>query len=116
MLRYGHDFAQFREPYLSNLDHFAETYWKPISQEITERSLFSADALMVRGGEISQWYTDNLQKLVDARGGIMGLSGELRIATTLILVKIAVMIRLAKYKYGAPIPDDIVGPLRQAGG
>jgi len=112
MLKYGRDFAQFREPYLSNLDGFANINWKSVNQEITERNLFSADALMMRGGELAPRSPGTLKKLVERRGGIKGCPRELGITATLILVKVAVMIRLAKYKYGAPIPDDIVAPLQ----
>jgi hypothetical protein len=111
MLKYGRDFAPLREPYLKNLDGFVDVSWRMVNEEITEHSLFSADALMMRGGEIAQSYTDLLQKHVDRRGGIMGCPRELQSAAVMALVKTAVMIRLAKYKYGAPISNEIVGPL-----
>ena len=67
---------------------------------------------MMRGGELAQEYANDLQKFVDRRGGLTGCPIQLRIVATHILIRIAVMIRLAKFKYGAPISDEIVGPLQ----
>jgi hypothetical protein len=112
MVKYGRDLAPLREPYLKHLDGFVDMCWRMINEEITEHKLFSADALMMRGGAIAQSYSDELQKFVDARGGIMHCPPDLQGTAVLALIRVAVMLRLAKYKYGAPIADDIVGPLK----
>src|SRR6266498_974374 len=95
MVKYGNDFAGLRIAYGNNLDRFVELSWKDVSQEIAKRDLSSADALMMRGGELAQWYNHNVEKLVEARGGINQCPTNLRITAIAILVKTFVMLRLA---------------------
>lgn len=96
MVKYGQDFALLRELYAGALDRFLEALWVDIRNEIMQRNLTSSDALMTRAGELSEYYTANLEKPVNASGGIMGCRADLRLVATVIQAKMMVMFRLAK--------------------
>jgi hypothetical protein len=109
LLRYSDDLESLRRPYRKNLDGFVEVNWKSINKEINEQNLTSADALMMRGGKIAKFYEENFMRLVDERGGIAGCPPGLQANAVMMLVKISVMLYLAKHRYGAPIPEDLLG-------
>jgi hypothetical protein len=76
--------------------------------EIEKQNLTSTDAPMMRAGKIAQFCEENFRRLVDDRGGIAGCPPELQAGAVMVLAKISVMLYLAKHRYGAPIPEDLL--------
>jgi hypothetical protein len=109
ILRYGDDLESLRRLYKRRLDGFVDVNWRVIKKEIDEHNLTSADALMMRAGTIAQFYEENFRQIVDVRGGIEFCPPELQASAVMMLVKISVMLYLAKHKYGAPIPEELLG-------
>jgi hypothetical protein len=109
LLRYADDFQPLRRPYAKNIDGFVDVNWRSMKKEIEEHDLRSPDALMMRAGEIAEYYEKNFKPLVDRSGGIDGCRPEFQAGAVMMLVKISVMLYLAKHKYGAPIPEDLLG-------
>ena len=109
LLRYGDDLESLRRPYKRRLDGFVDVNWRAIKKEIDEHNLTSADALMMRGGAIAQFYEENFRQMVDARGGIELCPPDLQAGAVMLLVKISIVLCLAKHKYGAPIPEELLG-------
>ncbi len=112
LLRYSDDLASLRKPYKNNIDKFVELNLKSVKQELLEHKLNSAEALMDRGGEIAQFYEENFRDLVELRGGILNCPAQFQAGAIMMLVKISIMLYLAKHKYGAPIPEDLLGMTR----
>lgn len=110
LIRYGVDYEPLRRPYTNNLDGFVELNWREIKGELEQRNLISGDALIARARVIAQFYADNFEKRVNADGGIDNLRPlEYQATVVGILVKMLLLLALAKFKYGVDAPDDFPG-------
>lgn len=110
LIRYGADYEPLRRPYTENLDGFVELNWREIKGEIEGRNLTSGEALIARARIVAQFYADNFERQVNASGGIDKLRHlEYQATVVGILMKTLLLLALAKFKYGAEIPEDFPG-------
>ena len=109
LLQYSGDLSPFRSLYKNNLEGFVYANWNSLKREIEEHDLRSADALMMRGGEIAEFYQQNFKHHVENRGGLHRCPTDFQAAAVIMLVKVQLMLYLAKHKYGAPIPEELLG-------
>jgi hypothetical protein len=112
LLRYSEDLAVLRKPYKNNLDKFVEVNLKSVKKELQDHKLDSARSLIDRGGEIAQFYDENFREAVDSNGGILNCPTKFQAAAVMLIIKISIMLYLAKHKYGAPIPEELLGMTR----
>ena len=108
ILRFSADLEPYRKMYSKNLDTFVNVNWISLQREIAEKELRSADALMRRAGEVSLLYEESFKPHVEKFGGVERCPGEFQTAAVMIMVKIHLYLYLAKNKYGAPIPEDLL--------
>lgn len=109
LIRYSDELSDLRKPYRKNIDKFVDLSLKSINQELKEHDLHSGEALLSRAGKIAVFYQENFAEKVDAYGGILNCPAQFQAGAVMMVIKISIMLYLAKHKYGAPIPEELLG-------
>lgn len=112
LLRYGEDFAVFRQTLRGSVNNFVDTYTRRISQDLEDCA--DEARLTDRINQTCGEYTEQFKSLVDTAGGIQNLPSHIYDKVFPMLVEMRLLMYVRDHKYHADLTPEmqaVSGPL-----